>query len=74
MKQKITIEIVAEVTRHDYYPDANRVGCRRCVFYTVCNALSNLKEHFPYSFDVPSDTPCRQGVLHPDRKYFKFKG
>lgn len=74
MKQKITIEIVAEVTRHDYYPDTSKAGCRRCVFYTVCNALSNLKEHFPYSFDVPSNTPCRQGVPHPDRKYFKFKG
>lgn len=74
MKQKITIEIEANVTRHDYYPYANGTGCRRCVFWAVCSALTNLKDHFPWSFDVSSDTPCRQGVKHPDRKYFKFEG
>lgn len=74
MKQKITIEIVANVTRHDYYPDPNHVGCQRCIFYTVCTALSNLKGQFPWSFKVPTDYPCRQDVQRPNRKYFKFKG
>lgn len=74
MQQKITIEIVAEVTRHDYYPDTNDEGCRRCVFYEVCSAITRLNERFPYSFDISSDFPCRQGVKHPNRKYYKFKG
>ena len=74
MKQKITIEIEANVTRHDYYPYANGEGCHRCVLYTLCVAINNLNEHFPHSFNVSSSFPCRQGVQSPDRKYFKFKG
>lgn len=74
MKQKITFEIVANVTRHDYYPYANGEGCSRCVLNTICTAINNLHERFPYSFDVSSSFPCRQGVEQPDRKYFKFKG
>ena len=71
--ETFTITIKANVSRHDYYPDANRAGCRRCVFYTICTAISNLAEKFPYSFTELSEKPCRQNVESPDRKHIKFK-
>lgn len=74
MKQKITIEIEANVTRHDYYQQGGNVSCHRCVLHTLCVALNDLNERFPYSFNLSSSFPCRQNVQHPDRKYFKFKG
>lgn len=72
MKQKFTITIEANVSRQDYYPDANRVGCRRCAFYTICTAVSNMQDKFPYSFTELSQKPCRQNVEAPDRKHIKF--
>lgn len=73
MKQTFTITIEAEVDRHDYYPDTHRTGCRKCVFYTICVAISNMQDKFPYSFMELSQKPCRQNVQAPDRKYMKFK-
>ena len=74
MKQKVTIEFELSAVRKDYYTDAGALKCSECVLYDVCCAMSKLVEQFPYSFVVNTPSPCRQGVLFPDRKYFKFKG
>lgn len=72
MKQKFTITLEVEARRHDFYPDAHRVACRRCVLYTICTAVTNMQDKFPYSFVEISEKPCRQNVQAPDRKYIKF--
>lgn len=72
MKQTFKIEITAEVSRHDYYPDASRAGCRRCALYSVCYAIQHTQEQFPYSFVRISELPCHQHVASNDRKYMKF--
>lgn len=73
MKQTFKIEITAEVSRHDFYPDASRAGCRRCALYAVCAAVQNMQEQFPYSFVRISELPCHQHVENYDRKYMKFR-
>ena len=72
MKQKIKFEIELEASRFDFYLDASRVGCRRCVFYSICSAIQKTQENFPYSFIRTSELPCRQDVEQGARKYFKF--
>lgn len=72
MKQKFTIEIMAEVSRHDFYPDAARSGCRRCALYAICAAVQHMLEQFPYSLVKLSDLPCHQNVDKTERKYLKF--
>lgn len=72
MKQKIKFEFEVEASRHDYYVDAVRVGCRRCVFYSICSAIENMQEKFPYSLVRTSELPCRQGVQAGAREYYKF--
>lgn len=72
MKQKFTFEIEVEAVRHDYYTDAARTGCRRCVFYVICSCIDHLKERFPADVISVSDYPCRQHVESPDRQYIKF--
>lgn len=72
MKQKVKFEIEVDVTRLNYYLDASRSGCRRCVLYSVCSAIQNMQERFPYSFIRLSTLPCHEGVTTSDREYFKF--
>lgn len=74
MKTKVTFEIELEATRHEFYIDPDVARCRRCVFYTVCSAIQNLNERFPYSLVRVSELPCRQSVPAGERKYFKFQG
>lgn len=74
MKQTFKIEITAEVSRHDFYPDGAGAGCRRCALYAVCSAIQHMQEKFPYSFVRIRDLPCHQNVENHDRKYMKFTG
>lgn len=73
MKQTFKFEITAEVSRHDFYPDAGGAGCRRCALYAVCTAIHNMHEKFPDSYILVSEFPCHQHVENYDRKYIKFR-
>ena len=74
MKKVIRIELEVNAIRKPFYTSSGAVKCLDCVLYDVCCALNAVHEKFPYSFNVASPFPCRQGVDTGDRKYFKFKG
>lgn len=72
MTKEIVFKLRVEVSEHDFYADPNRAACRRCVFYSVCNAIMTMHEKFPYSFVKNSKWPCRQQVPAGERRFYKF--